>query len=405
MIFPASGPPPGLSKIDHIVIVVQENRSFDNLFSGFPGARSATEGRLPNGKRIRLGKVSLAAPYDISHGRQDAVTAVDRGHMDGFALEYSTGASSGNPYPQYAVVEKSQIAPYWTLARQYVLSDETFASQLDGSFVAHQFLIAGWAGQTYNYPSAMPWGCDSPSVNRVGVLDGAGHPAGLLFPCFSYRTIASELDAAGLSWRYYAPHSGPGGLWSAFDAIEAIRHGPDWHKNVISPETRVLDDAKTGQLPSVAWVVPSNPLSDHPGSGSDRGPSWVASVVNAIGEGPDWKTTAIFVTWDDWGGWYDDVPPPHGDAFGPGIRVPLLCISPYAKAGYVDHERLEFASLLRLIEERFALRSLGRTDLSASAPLGCFDFTSKPRAFKRIDALYREVDVRGHANGEAPDDQ
>lgn len=400
-----AAPPPGLTKIDHVVILVQENRSFNNLFSGYPGAKSAAEGRLPDGRRIRLSEVPLATSWDISHARQDAITAVDGGRMDGFALEYSNGTSRSDPYPQYSFVNRSQIGPYWSIAQQYVLSDDTFASQLDGSFVAHQFLIAGWAGDSYNYPSASPWGCDSASANRIGLLDDAGQPSGLQFPCFTYRTLAQELDGAGVSWRYYAPRSGTGQLWSAFDAIKPIRSGADWKHDVISPETRVLDDAKAGRLASVSWVVPSNPNSDHPGNNSDKGPSWVASVVNAIGAGPEWKSTAIFILWDDWGGWYDSVSPPSGNAFGPGVRVPLLCVSPYAKSGFVDHERLFFGSVLRFIEERFDLPSLGRDDSHSSAPLAFFDFNQHPRAFQRIGSPYDESVVRAAANGEPPDDQ
>ena len=196
----------GLSQIDHVVIIVQENRSFDNLFHGFPGAHSSSTGKLPNGKTTKLTAVSLAAPYDISHGLQDAKTAYDSGKMDGFADEYSNGQSGSDPYPQYKYVSKSEVAPYWDMATQYVLSDRMF-SQLDGSFVAHQFLIAGWAGQTYNHPADPPWGCDGPAGNVVGVLDAVGQPFGIETPCFTYSTIADALDAKGVSWRYYSPRN------------------------------------------------------------------------------------------------------------------------------------------------------------------------------------------------------
>jgi phospholipase C len=172
----------GISKIDHIVIVVQENRSFDNLFRGFPNAHSASRGRLPNGKTVALKPVSLAAAYDISHSLQDAKTAYDGDRMDGFANEYSSGTSPSDPYPQYAYVPRPEVAPYWSMARQYVLADRMFASQLDGSFVAHQYLIAGWAGRSYNYPAAEPWGCDSPAGNAIGLLDSIGQPFGITYP-------------------------------------------------------------------------------------------------------------------------------------------------------------------------------------------------------------------------------
>jgi phospholipase C len=395
----------GISKIDHIVIVVQENRSFDNLFRGFPNAHSTSTGKLPNGKAIALKRVSLAAFYDISHSLQDGKTSYDRGKMDGFANEYSSGAGSGDPYPQYAYVPQSEVQPYWDMAQQYVLGDRMFASQLDGSYIAHQYLIAGWAGRAYNYPSALPWGCDSPSTNSIGLLDSAGQPSGVTFPCFTYPTIADELDAKGISWRYYAPSTGLGYSWSAYDAISKIRNGPDWKKDIVSPETRIVGDVAKGVLADVTWVVPSLALSDHAGSRSKRGPSWVASVVNAIGGSKFWNSTAIFVTWDDWGGWYDDVAPPQLDFDGLGIRVPLICISPFAKSNYVDHTRYEFGSLLAFVEARFGLPSLGHADARAAQPQGCFDFQQPPRAFVKIKAPYDPSDVVRHASKDAPDEQ
>ncbi|HEV3195957.1 MAG TPA: alkaline phosphatase family protein [Candidatus Cybelea sp.] len=392
-----------IGQIDHIVIIVQENRSFDNLFEGFPHAHSSPTGKLPNGGTTRLKPVSLAAPYDISHAFQDAKTAYDRGRMDGFAYEY-TGVS-GSRYPQYGYVPRAEIEPYWDLAQQYVLADKMFASQLDGSYVAHQYLIAGWAGGTYNYPAVEPWGCDAPPGNAIGLLDKVGQPFGLTVPCFSYSTIADELDAKGISWRYYAPKTGLGYSWTAYDAIAQIRRGPDWKKDVVSPETRILTDVQKGHLAAVTWIVPSLPLSDHPDSRSRRGPSWVASVVNAIGKSDFWSSTAIFVTWDDWGGWYDDVAPPQLDYAGLGFRVPLICISPFAKSGYVDHTQYEFGSMLKFIESRFGLPSLGRTDARAKAPLNCFNFQQRARAFQTISAPLRAGEIAASATDEAPDDQ
>ena len=227
---------------------------------------------------------------------------------------------------------------------------------------------------------------------------------GLTYPCFNYSTIADELDAKKISWRYYAPKTGVGYSWTAFDAISHVRKGPDW-KNVVAPETRVLKDVAKGDLAGVTWVVPSLALSDHAGSNSKRGPSWVASVVNAVGKSKFWSSTAIFVVWDDWGGWYDDVAPPQLDFDGLGIRVPFICVSPYAKTGYVDRTRYEFGSLLTLIEDRYALASLGRTDARAAAPFGCFDFAQQPRAFTQIAAPYDPAAVVRSATAEAPDDQ
>ena len=175
-------------------------------------------------------------------------------------------------------------------------------------------------------------------------------------------------------------------------SVRAVRYGPDW-KNVISPQTHILTDAYAGELPGVAWVTPDWQDSDHTGSGDDRGPSWVTSVVNAIGESPDWNSTAIFVLWDDWGGWYDNVAPPQLDFRGLGLRVPCIVISPYARSGYVSHTQYEYGSILKTVEEIFGLgpigpTSRGFTDTRAASMLDVFDFTQRPRAFTPIRARY-----------------
>jgi phospholipase C len=395
----------GILKIQHIVFIVQENRSFDDLFEGYPNAHTVSSGKVPNGQTTPLKPVSLAAPWDISHGLQDAKAAYDSGKMDGFANEDTVAITKQNPYPQYGYVPRNEVQPYWDLAKQYVLGDETFQSQLDGSFVAHQYLIAGWAGNAYNYPVVAPWGCDAPPGDAVALLNKVGQPVGISTPCFKYTTIADELDAKGVSWRSYAPTTEIGYSWDPYDAISQIRYGPDWKKDIVSPETTILKDVPNGQLASVTWVIPSALLSDHAGSKSKRGPSWVASVVNAIGKSKFWDSTAIFLLWDDWGGWYDDVAPKQLGYDGLGFRVPLLCISPFAKRGYVDHTQYEFGSLLKFVESRFALPSLGRTDTRAAPPLNCFDFSQKPRHFQAISAPFSSHDIMLHATNTAPDDQ
>jgi len=244
-------------------------------------------------------------------------------------------------------------------------------------------------------PDATPWGCDAPAgtataeVNPQRVVGSHDGP----FPCFTqFRTMADTLDAANVSWKYYAPNILKQPAWSAFDAIQNVRHGADWAK-VTSPQTQVLLDAQNGALPAVSWVTPDSQDSDHPGAGSDTGPSWVAAVVNAVGEGPDWDSTAIVVLWDDWGGWYDNVPPPQLDFKGLGIRVPCIIVSPYAKTNYVSHTQYEFSSVLKFAEQAFSLPVLGApadgyTDTRANSLVDSFNFTQKPRAFVKIPAKY-----------------
>jgi phospholipase C len=202
------------------------------------------------------------------------------------------------------------------------------------------------------------------------------------------------LDAKSLSWRYYSPpvlHD-TGSIWNAFDAIQAVREGPEWTTN-ISPEKQILSDVTNGTLPAVSWVVPDLQNSDHPGSGSTTGPSWVASIVNAVGESSYWDSTAIVVVWDDYGGFYDHVPPPFFDQWGGlGFRVPAMIVSAYTppvvSGTYVSHTQYEFGSILKFIEETFALGSLGTTDARATSIGDSFDFNQSPHPFTPIPASY-----------------
>jgi phospholipase C len=384
-----STPPPAHSKIKHIVIIVQENRTVDNLFNGLPGADTVLSGKGHDGQNIPLHQVELQESRDPCHGHHCWVTTYDGGALDGFDLNNPPGTPSDF---DYAFVDKSEIQPYFDMAETYTFADRMFQSNSGPSYPAHQYLIAGQSDLVAENP-VLPhgkytvWGCDDPKRTYTVVLDGSGNEVRGPFPCFSYSTLADRMDAAGVTWRYYAPTIGTSGaIWSAFDAIRQVRYGPDWGRNVISPETRVLTDASLGNLPQVMWVVPSGPNSDHSGQGSSTGPSWVASVVNAIGESPDWDSTAIFITWDDWGGWYDHVPPTQLDEMGLGYRVPLIVISPYAKLHYVSHVQHEFGSIMHFLEEDFGLASLTDVDARADDLSDCFDYSQPPTPFARIKA-------------------
>jgi phospholipase C len=208
-----------------------------------------------------------------------------------------------------------------------------------------------------------------------------------------------------LTWRYYAPAvQDAGAAWSAYDAIRHIRYGSTWN-SVVSPETNILTDAPKGDVATVTWVVPTFLNSDHPNSLSSSGPQWVASVVNAIGASPAWNSTAIFVTWDDWGGWYDHVVPPQLDNMGLGFRVPLLVISPYARHGYVSHVQHEFGSLLHFTEKAFGLQALAASDTRADDLSDCFDFTQTPQPFVQLLTTRRPSSFLHVPESKAPDDQ
>ena len=406
--------PLATTPIKHVVIIVQENRSFDNLFNGFPGADTAASGKTHTGATIPLSPVPLEDGKDVGHFHYSYDLAYDNGQMDGFDLEQGYGLTANGygvvpqaPAYPYAYVPRTETQPYFDLAAAYTLADRMFQSNSGPSFPAHQYLIAGQSDDADEVPTVSPWGCDAPAGTVVPQLEPDGSDSTGVFPCFDYATLADLLDANGRSWNYYQPAiSTPAGatFGSAFDAIDHIRHDADWQQDVISPETSVLTGVAAGTLDDVTWVVPSFADSDHPLSRNNRGPSWVTSVVNAIGNSPFWNSTAIFIVWDDWGGWYDHVAPPQLDTMGLGFRVPLIVVSPYAKHGYVSHVRHEFGSILHFAEETFGLPSLGQADARADDLRDCFDFTQAPRSFSTLRAPYPASSfVHEVQTGDAPD--
>lgn len=198
------------------------------------------------------------------------------------------------------------------------------------------------------------------------------------FPCFDFPTLADRVQSAGLTWKYYAPNKGEAGyIWSALNAINHIRNTSVWTSNVVH-NTQFVVDAMNGNLPSVCWIV-SGPTSEHPPDSSCLGENWTVQQINAVMQGPNWNSTAIFVTWDDFGGFYDHVPPPKVDNFGFGPRVPLLIISPYAREGYISHTQYEFSSLLKFAETRFNLAPLTARDTAANDMTDSFNFDQDPR--------------------------
>ncbi|MBV9700315.1 MAG: hypothetical protein JO078_09345 [Candidatus Eremiobacteraeota bacterium] len=386
--------------IKHVIVIIQENRSFENFFAGYPRADAPLYGYALKGRtriQVPLHGISFRGP-DLRHDWYSATHDWDSGKMDGFD-EFGKNPHNG-PHPAYAFVQHDLVAPYWTMAQQYVLADRMFPTEFGGSFTGHLTLIAGTDNLTpvkaeVDFPSALPDDCDSPPGTISGVVGLSRKPVyDGPFPCFDqFNTIATTLDAAKVPWKIYATHKLDAGMWEPFEAIEGVRYGPDWKHSIIAPQTRILSDPAAGKLASVTWVTPSTKDSDHPAYFSDRGPSWVASVVNAIGESKYWKSSAIVVVWDDWGGWYDNAPPKQLDFRGLGIRVPCLVISPYARKGYVSHYRYEFGTILNLIEQAFNLPPLGPekdgyTDVRAGGMDKVFDFTKGPRPFVPIKAKY-----------------
>jgi phospholipase C len=388
----------------HVIWIMQENRGFNNLFQGYPGADTVASGKNSSGQTIALQPISLAAPYDIDHSAGAFFVAYDNGKMDGFDQEYVC-CSPPNANPQYGYVPHSESQPYFNMASRYVLADRMFTSNIDGSFISHQYFIAGYASHAVNFPSGI-WGCGGGSGDLVPTLNQDRSYGPNIPTCMNNQTLGDELDAAGLSWQFYTDKlQTTGGLWTAYRAIRHIRYGPDW-KKILTPPGRFLTDVGKGSLANVTWITPTWPDSDHSGNQSTTGPQWITSIVNAVGRSPFWNTSAIFITWDEWGGWYDHLPPPYVDYDGLGIRIPLLIISPYAKKGYVTHVQYEHGSILRFIEDNWGLAHLAASDTRANDPASdAFNFAVGPRRFAPFAAKFPDSYFVNEKTNRAPDSE
>jgi phospholipase C len=400
--------------IKHVVIIFQENRSTDNLFHDSNlianGADIASSGLNSKGEVIQLMPRPLVDDYNAGHNHIDFVHMYDGGKMDGADLIPAICNGGGKaclpPNPQFVYVNPSDVAPYFQMAETYTFADRMFQTNQGPSFPAHQFIFSGTSAPTETsdlFAAANPAGgqdsftlagCIAPAGETVAMIDPTGALSSFLYPCFEHATLSDLLDTNGISWRYYS--QGFTDIWVAPNAINHICQpnlptggqctGPDWNTNVVKPPAQVLTDIGLGNLAAVSWVTPPGQSSDHPGANDGSGPSWVASIVNAIGNSPYWSDTAIFITWDDWGGMYDHVAPPIINSYEYGFRVPLIVVSPYAKPAYVSHVTHDFGSILKFIEGTYGLPSLGFADAIADDFSDSFDFIQKPLVFQTIPA-------------------
>jgi phospholipase C len=421
-----STPVPGPSSsaapaIQHIVIMVEENRSFDNLFAGFPGANTTMQGLCKPSppwckvaREVPLRPIKLESTgtpnlgKDIDHSHHGFEIECDKDaadvcQNDGFDLINKGESGEGTPaklYP-YAYIERNESKPYWDLAEKYALADDMFSTDTASSFIAHQEILSGTVrysddASLTDQPNFSPWGCDAPGphsgsgqITWTPLLYKDGHENSQgPFPCFTqYKTIADLLDPANVSYRYYVdaipnPYGDfSGAVWNGFDAIKKFRYGRDWKTRISSPNTTIFSDLKAGKLQQLSFVVPSLYDSDHPASGCNGGPWWVTKVINAIGTSQYWKNTAIILFWDDWGGFYDNVPPPQINYTSLGFRVPLIVISPFAKPHSISHTEYNIGSILKFIEQTFGLGSLGTTDASANSLSDIFNVKQTPNKF------------------------
>ena len=335
--------------------------------------------------------------------------------MDGSAGVSCSGTCPGKP--QFKFVDNSTgiLDPYLELARQYGWANYMFQTNQGPSFPAHQFIFGGTSAPSAdddaagifaseNVAGSSIAGCAAPAGTTVKLIDPSGSENMTTYPCFDHLTIPDLLGST-FSWRYYTP--GAGSIWTAPNAIQHICQstgqgghcsGPDWTNNVDLRPADVLTDITNCNLRSVSWVIPTGANSDHAKGNDGGGPSWVASIVNAIGNSSScdngngyWNNTAIFITWDDWGGWYDHEPPtilpqPQGD-YQYGFRVPLIVVSAYTPFGYINNTRHDFGSILRFVEHNFGIHegALHFSDARASNDLRAFfDLNATARPFQTI---------------------
>jgi phospholipase C len=369
-----------LYPIKHIIIIDKENRSFDEMFGRFPGADGATTARLGSGRVVPLGTTPSRMLRDISHSGASAKLAVDGGKMDLF--DQLPGAWQDGTNIALTQLRASQIVNYWRYADAFTLDDRFFSTIMGPSFPNHLITVAATSGNTIDNPRGQvvrAWGCDSGPNSLVNGITPDGKPF-VTKPCFDFQTLPDLLQRYHISWTYYAPRQFTFGyVWNSLDAIKHIRYSSLWDTNV-RPDTSFISDVRGGHLPQVSWLVTDVQQSDHPPASICVGQRWTVSVINAVMKSKFWKNTAIFLTWDDFGGFYDHVAPPHQDSISLGPRVPAIVISPYARPHFIDHSQLEFDSFLRFIEDDYQLPSLTTRDANAASMLSSFDFKQKPLA-------------------------
>jgi phospholipase C len=460
---------PHANPFRHIVVIFQENRTPDNLFHELlsrPGIRHsdydiATSGVNSKGDVIPLQPVPLGVPFDLSHAHAAFVSMYDGGKMDGADKIPCSGQCISDPQFSYVENANGILDPYLTLAAEYGWGNRMFQTNQGPSFPAHQFIFGGTSAPSASDDQKGIYIAENPGAPK-GAGYNSGSDTGCLAPvgewnwliginangtetrltnttlgtlCFSHPTMANLLDRRGLTWKYYAPatvnpgHSNPGGsIWTAPDSIREICEpnedysecmGREWATNVDLKPADVFNDIANCQLANVSWVIPDGRNSDHPGSTAGTGgPSWVGSIVNAIGTDKQcdqgegyWSDTAIVITWDDWGGWYDHVAPPvlkgpQGD-YQYGFRVPLIVVSAWTPRAYVNNDRHDFGSILRFVEASFDIPegALGFADARASGDLlGFFDFDHPARHYHVIrTALNADSFIHDARPPEPPD--
>jgi phospholipase C len=420
------------SPIEHVVFIIKENRTFNNYFATYGhGAVGTTTGKTirctDNGcvpgadYPLRVGED--IQPHDITHGFPSGLLSINGGQMNGY-----NKIGEGEDKSGYVYMNRDQIPNYWAYADRFVLADHFFTSMYGPTFPEHLYTVAAQSyGIVDNKTNADTEGnyCDDPKEftkrfpmedltkkdlrnimrledtytdnwpNRIFEIAAYWHS---IRTCFDIPVLPDELEEAGISWKYYANDN----VW--MNGLQSIQHIRDdasiWGPKVQSP-SQFPTDLRHGKLPEVSWLVPPEPYNEHPGDADPNsstyspisvcaGENWTVAQINAIMKSEYWPTTAIIVVWDDFGGFYDPVAPPHYDIMGLGPRTPALIISPWTvrgdnpEGGSVDHTVYEFSSVLKFIEDLHELDPLTERDAQASPLAGAFDFTQEPRLHRYL---------------------
>ncbi|HEY7282573.1 MAG TPA: alkaline phosphatase family protein [Actinomycetota bacterium] len=427
--------------IKHIVFLVKENRTFDDYFGKYPGADGATSGKgLASDDKTQI-NIPLAPgideqPHDITHAFVSGILSIDGGRMDGFnTILDGTDKSGYAVMSRNCTVDPSQsdadakkngsgcIPDYYKYADRFVLADHFFSSMYGPTTPEHLYTIAAQDYGIVDNPQNIhtergtPTMCDDPSetapafdipnltpaqIKQIkGYEDDVREPGN--YPdyvfkiadywhqqrmCFNIPLITDELDKKGISWRYYTPKDE---IYNAMQAIDHVWNGKD--RKYVQDPTQFITDIKAGHMPAVSWLNPPDSYNEHPGANVSvcAGENWTVQHINAVMDSKYWKSTAIVVVWDDFGGFYDHEPPPHYDVLGLGPRVPALIISPWTRqgdgpqGGLVDHTPYEFSSVLAFIEKTFHLKPMTARDKRADPLSGAFDFKHPDYAKLHLD--------------------
>ncbi len=373
------------SKIKHVIIIVKENHSFDNIFGRLPGVNGATTAMVGK-KRVKLGVTPDRLKTDIYHSGTNALEAVNGGKMNGF-YKQKNAIQNGKDVADSQYTQK-QIPNYFQYASTYSIADRFFSTILGASFPNHLVLVSGQSANAVDNvdrkgkkPDA--WGCDSNKAARVATY--VNGKLGSKYPCFGITSLATEANAAHVSWKYYdAPLGKPSFIWSSFDAIKKVRYSSQWKTNVVNTKY-FASDINSGHLAAITWLIPDMKVSEHPNMSECLGENWTVQQINTIMKSAYWKDTAIILTWDDYGGFYDHVKPPRKTPYELGPRVPFLVISPYAKPHFVSHQTYDFRSVMKYLEQTFQLPSKMKYDRSVASISSMLNLSQKPLSPKLLN--------------------